>query len=186
LYDLQDGVRWGVLRLCTPQPFARTQRAAAREAAARAAAGAFAADLISEEQRSDIVRNACPGAGACGGMYTANTMACAAEALGMTLPYSSSVPAEDPLKLLECRAAGLCAPARPARPWVGLIDTGLPLLACSSCQARQPRAAALARREVALRHVAWRRLVAWLTSGGADVCAYRPPAPVRAGRLWSC
>ncbi len=99
------------LLLCTLQPFARMQCAAAREAAARAAAGAFAAELISEEQRSDIVRNACPGAGACGGMYTANTMACAAEALGMTLPYSSSVPAEDPLKLLECRAAGLCAPA---------------------------------------------------------------------------
>lgn len=73
--------------------------------------GAWAANLIDERQRVDIVRNACPGAGACGGMYTANTMACAAEALGMTLPYSSSHPAEDPLKLLECRAAGLCAPA---------------------------------------------------------------------------
>ena len=70
--------------------------------------GAWAANLIDESQRFDIVRNACPGAGACGGMYTANTMACAAEALGMTLPYSSSHPAEDPLKLLECRAAGLC------------------------------------------------------------------------------
>ena len=52
------------------------------------------------------MRNACPGAGACGGMYTANTMACAIEALGMTLPYSSSVPAEDPLKMIECRRAG--------------------------------------------------------------------------------
>ena len=51
------------------------------------------------------VRFACPGAGACGGMYTANTMASAIEALGMTLPFSSSIPAEDPLKLDECRCA---------------------------------------------------------------------------------
>src|SRR6266576_2167886 len=47
-----------------------------------------------------------PGAGACGGMYTANTMASAIEALGMSLPYSSSIPAEDPLKAGECIAAG--------------------------------------------------------------------------------
>ncbi|CAL5227315.1 g10253 [Coccomyxa viridis] len=68
--------------------------------------GAYAADLISEEERFDVVRNACPGPGACGGMYTANTMASAIEALGMSLPYSSSTPAEDPLKRLECRKAG--------------------------------------------------------------------------------
>lgn len=68
--------------------------------------GAYAAGLISEEQRYDIVKNSCPGAGACGGMYTANTMASAIEALGMSLPYSSSVPAEDPLKKVECRLAG--------------------------------------------------------------------------------
>lgn len=68
--------------------------------------GAYAAKLITEEERYDIVRNACPGAGACGGMYTANTMASAIEALGMSLPYSSSVPAEDPLKKVECRLAG--------------------------------------------------------------------------------
>ena len=68
--------------------------------------GGFAAGLISEEQRFDIVRHSCPGAGACGGMYTANTMASAIEALGMSLPYSSSIPAEDPLKLDECRMAG--------------------------------------------------------------------------------
>ncbi|MEX2215606.1 MAG: dihydroxy-acid dehydratase [Phycisphaeraceae bacterium] len=61
---------------------------------------------ITEEQRKDIVRNSCPGAGACGGMYTANTMASAIEALGMSLPYSSSIPAEDPAKLEECRNAG--------------------------------------------------------------------------------
>ena len=68
--------------------------------------GAYAAKLIDETQRFDINRNACPGAGACGGMYTANTMASAIEALGMSLPYSSSNPAEDPLKKLECRMAG--------------------------------------------------------------------------------
>ena len=82
----------------------------------------------------DVIRNACPGAGACGGVYTANTMASAIETMGMTLPYrcmditassiishclfwfsyaamlscpcSSSTPAEDPLKLDECRIAG--------------------------------------------------------------------------------
>ncbi len=55
----------------------------------------------------DVVRTACPGAGACGGMYTANTMASAIEALGMSLPYSASIPAEDPDKLDECHRAGL-------------------------------------------------------------------------------
>jgi dihydroxy-acid dehydratase len=61
---------------------------------------------MDEAARFDVVRHACPGAGACGGMYTANTMASAIEALGMTLPYSSSTPAEDPMKLVECRRAG--------------------------------------------------------------------------------
>ncbi|MGI9432160.1 MAG: dihydroxy-acid dehydratase, partial [Myxococcota bacterium] len=51
--------------------------------------GEFLAGAVDEEQRSEIVRFACPGAGACGGMYTANTMASAIEALGMSLPYSS-------------------------------------------------------------------------------------------------
>jgi dihydroxy-acid dehydratase len=69
--------------------------------------GAFIAGSITEAQRSEIVRKACPGAGACGGMYTANTMASAAEALGMSLPYSSSTPAEDPRKKQECRDAGI-------------------------------------------------------------------------------
>jgi dihydroxy-acid dehydratase len=68
--------------------------------------GEYVAKRIDEDQRADIVRFACPGAGACGGMYTANTMASAIEALGMTLPYSSSTPAEDPQKIAECRAAG--------------------------------------------------------------------------------
>ena len=73
-------------------------------------AGSYAAHQMTEEERFDIVRNACPGAGACGGMYTANTMASAIEAMGMSLPYSSSIPAEDPLKILECRNAGRSAP----------------------------------------------------------------------------
>jgi dihydroxy-acid dehydratase len=68
--------------------------------------GEFVAGRIDEGTRKDIVRKACPGAGACGGMYTANTMASAIEALGMALPYSSSIPAEDPAKLDECIRAG--------------------------------------------------------------------------------
>merc|ERR1739841_369381 len=68
--------------------------------------GSMAAGLMDREERDDIVRNACPGQGACGGMYTANTMASAAEALGMTLPYSSSIPADDPLKVDECKMVG--------------------------------------------------------------------------------
>ncbi|MFK7896540.1 MAG: dihydroxy-acid dehydratase [Myxococcota bacterium] len=69
--------------------------------------GKFLAEEITEEERFDIVRNACPGAGACGGMYTANTMAAAIEAMGMSLPYSSSTPATDEKKLEECVAAGV-------------------------------------------------------------------------------
>jgi len=68
--------------------------------------GEYLAGVITDEQRLDIVRHSCPGAGACGGMYTANTMAVAIEALGLTLPYSSSLPAEDPGKADECRRAG--------------------------------------------------------------------------------
>jgi dihydroxy-acid dehydratase len=68
--------------------------------------GEYIAGKISDEERQSIVRRSCPGAGACGGMYTANTMASAIEAMGMSLPYSSSIPAEDPLKLGECLAAG--------------------------------------------------------------------------------
>ena len=68
--------------------------------------GQYVAGTISDDERAGIVRNACPGVGACGGMYTANTMATAIEAMGMSLPYSSSIPAEDPLKLEECQEAG--------------------------------------------------------------------------------
>ena len=68
--------------------------------------GEFIAGRIDDDHRIDIIRNACPGAGACGGMYTANTMSAAAEALGMSLPYSSSTPALDDGKIAECLAAG--------------------------------------------------------------------------------
>ena len=68
--------------------------------------GEYLSGKIDEKRRSEIVRYACPGAGACGGMYTANTMASAIEMLGMSLPYSSSTPAEDPLKMVECLQAG--------------------------------------------------------------------------------
>src|SRR3954447_3830427 len=68
--------------------------------------GEYITGKITEEERSEIIHCSIPGAGACGGMYTANTMASAIEALGMSLPYSSSIPAEDPLKLEECFRAG--------------------------------------------------------------------------------
>ena len=68
--------------------------------------GELLAHSIDENKRLDIVEHACPGAGACGGMYTANTMASAIEAMGMSLPYSSSTPAEDPAKQEECLRAG--------------------------------------------------------------------------------
>ncbi len=68
--------------------------------------GAYLAGTINDARREEIVRHACPGAGACGGMYTANTMASAIEAMGLSLPYSSSTPAVDPLKIEECVRAG--------------------------------------------------------------------------------
>ena len=68
--------------------------------------GAYIAGTIDDQRRSEIVQSSCPGAGACGGMYTANTMASAIEAMGMSLPYSSSVPAVEPEKMAECREAG--------------------------------------------------------------------------------
>ena len=63
-------------------------------------------NTISEEDFKGVIKNACPGAGACGGMYTANTMASAIEALGMSLPYSSSNPALSKEKSQECLEAG--------------------------------------------------------------------------------
>ncbi len=68
--------------------------------------GQYLSGQISDSEREEIVRRSCPGAGACGGMYTANTMASAIEALGMSLPYSGSIPAEDPAKIDECHRAG--------------------------------------------------------------------------------
>ena len=70
------------------------------------ALGQKIAGQLTEEDFKGIVRNACPGAGACGGMYTANTMAAAIEALGMSLPYSSSNPALSTEKQQECKDAG--------------------------------------------------------------------------------
>ncbi|KAF3938266.1 hypothetical protein ABW19_dt0206317 [Dactylella cylindrospora] len=68
--------------------------------------GEYITGAIDEKTRFDIIRHACPGQGACGGMYTANTMATAIESMGMTLPGSSSNPADSPAKAEECMAAG--------------------------------------------------------------------------------
>ncbi len=68
--------------------------------------GEKVAGTIDEKEFKEVVRNACPGAGACGGMYTANTMASAIEALGMALPYNSSNPAVSPDKKAECERVG--------------------------------------------------------------------------------
>jgi dihydroxy-acid dehydratase len=70
------------------------------------ALGQKMAGKITEEDFRCVVKASCPGAGACGGMYTANTMAAAIEALGMSLPYSSSNPALSDEKKKECLAAG--------------------------------------------------------------------------------
>lgn len=70
------------------------------------ALGQKIAGSITEEDFRCVVKASCPGAGACGGMYTANTMAAAIEALGMSLPYSSSNPAISEEKKKECLAAG--------------------------------------------------------------------------------
>ncbi len=70
------------------------------------AVGQFNAGRISREDFREIEINACPGAGSCGGMYTANTMSSSIEAMGMSLPGSASTPAVDPKKKEECRRAG--------------------------------------------------------------------------------
>src|ERR1700704_4370872 len=70
------------------------------------ALGKKIAGQLNDEDFKGIVKNSCPGAGACGGMYTANTMAAAIEALGMSLPFSSSNPALSEDKQKECAAAG--------------------------------------------------------------------------------
>ncbi len=68
--------------------------------------GKYLSKEIDEEQMDKVLKHACPGAGACGGMYTANTMASAIETMGMSLPYSSSIPATHKEKLAECERAG--------------------------------------------------------------------------------
>ena len=84
---------------CTPQ-YPQLDIVSAFQSYGQALAG-----TITETERRQIVRHSCPGPGACGGMYTANTMASAIEALGMSLPYSSSTPAESAEKHDECRQA---------------------------------------------------------------------------------
>ena len=68
--------------------------------------GEKVAGIIDESQYKEVIHNACPGAGACGGMYTANTMASAIEVMGLSLPYNSSNPAISQDKTDECIAAG--------------------------------------------------------------------------------
>ncbi len=70
------------------------------------ALGKKIAGQIDDFDFKEVIKHSCPGAGACGGIYTANTMAAAIEALGMSLPYSSSNPAISPEKNAECLAAG--------------------------------------------------------------------------------
>jgi dihydroxy-acid dehydratase len=81
------------------------------------AVGRYNAKLIDEKKLHTIECNACPGSGSCGGMYTANTMSSAIEVLGMSLPGSSSFPAESPEKKEECARAGRAA--------VALVEKGL-------------------------------------------------------------
>ena len=68
--------------------------------------GQYLSNEIDEDEMNRVLKHACPGAGACGGMYTANTMASAIETLGMSLPYSSSIPATHQEKIKECKKAG--------------------------------------------------------------------------------
>ncbi|MDA3627863.1 dihydroxy-acid dehydratase [Saccharopolyspora sp. WRP15-2] len=81
------------------------------------AVGACARGLISRDEVDRIERAICPGEGACGGMYTANTMACAAEALGMSMPGSASPPSVDRRRDASARAAG--------RAVIGMLENGL-------------------------------------------------------------
>lgn len=68
--------------------------------------GQKVAGKIDDTEFKEIIKKACPGAGACGGMYTANTMSSAIEALGLALPYNSSIPATNSGKVIECEEAG--------------------------------------------------------------------------------
>ncbi len=68
--------------------------------------GQYVTKKINDEELDNVLKHACPGAGACGGMYTANTMASAIETIGMSLPYSSSIPATSDDKREECERVG--------------------------------------------------------------------------------
>ncbi|GLB54001.1 dihydroxy-acid dehydratase [Neptunitalea chrysea] len=68
--------------------------------------GQKVAGTIDQKEFKEVIHKACPGAGACGGMYTANTMASAIEAMGMSMPFNSSIPAENKGKGADCEAAG--------------------------------------------------------------------------------
>jgi dihydroxy-acid dehydratase len=68
--------------------------------------GSYLSEEITKKEMKDVLRHACPTAGACGGMYTANTMASAIETMGMSLPFSSSIPATHSEKIKECKKAG--------------------------------------------------------------------------------
>ncbi|MBI2887900.1 MAG: dihydroxy-acid dehydratase, partial [Chloroflexi bacterium] len=70
------------------------------------AVGAYAAGAMSEADVRELEQVACPGEGACGGMFTANTMSSISEALGMALPYSASIPAIDPARTALCHQTG--------------------------------------------------------------------------------
>ncbi len=70
------------------------------------ALGQFRTNQVTEEHLQQVIRHACPGAGACGGMYTANTMATAIEAMGLALPYNSSIPANHPDKKADTARVG--------------------------------------------------------------------------------
>jgi len=68
--------------------------------------GKYLSKELSKDQLKSVLEHACPGAGACGGMYTANTMASAIETMGLSLPFSSSIPATHAQKKIECEQAG--------------------------------------------------------------------------------
>ena len=68
------------------------------------AVGEFSAGRIDQAELLEVERHACPGVGSCGGMFTANTMSSAIEAMGMSLPYSSTMAAEDAEKKRQRRA----------------------------------------------------------------------------------
>src|ERR1700758_2437271 len=75
------------------------------------AVGQFSAKKIDEKELLEVERRACPGAGSCGGMYTANTMSSAIEAMGMSLPYSSTMAAEDAEKAESAAQSGIALAA---------------------------------------------------------------------------